>query len=307
MSDRSRWLRLIVGNVAGAATFSGGAGWQSGGLSLEALTDPAIRLYSRPARCLYTGVAADDLAATEVVVDLGRAQAISAIHLDGLVNMPPGAEIRLIGAADAAFTINADLQDSGFVPWCPRIHRTRDLAWTRSNTWSGRPTPAELAAYGARYTYLPARTWSARYIKIQSRLNVATPGHFDWGYLFIGQALTQAHNIALGRTLSPEARDIVTETPSGHEVIGVRRPGLRLTTSWDILSKDEAMTLVDVGMTHGAALPVVVIPEGGDLRHRMRESFLARMKRPPEPSHWANDGDGGLWSALNFELRKVIA
>ena len=284
MSDPSTFGRLYAGN---AVTELSGVVWSGGtwALPLSHLADDRITAF--PARCVLTGVDETDRARAQFVVDFGAVINVWGVLIEHFSGAD-GAEVKVTKAMDAGFS--QDVVTSGWAKWNRRTYDSIDLPWygSAADWWTGTPSAQELDTWGRRaWVSSGEAPWTGRYLRIEIAPHVAAPVDLDLGYLFVPTKRWRPdRNHALGRDMTPGARDIVEETPSGYRVVDMRRPRRRHTIPYEVMSKTAAMDLAGIGAQAGQSKPVLFLPEPGDPLNAYRDTFLGQFVGLPGARQW---------------------
>lgn len=275
MVARARWA---LANLADKATIYNPVPGAWDGITN--LTDP--RIINAPATCLWPA----NPAASSIWLSFGRRQSFDFLALFAH-DLSVAARLRVTTGSDAGLTVG--VRQTDWFPVIPRLHRTwpkageKSLSWSAPNFWTGRPTTAELSAYGrGRPLVLPSKM-SGKYVRIEIDDPLASDGSYSIGYLYVAELLTPSVSFASGAQPGIEWRTVVDQSPAGHPIFEERRAARRWRVPYRGVDKETWATLYDTATVGGAKQLVVFLP-GDDPAHELREVYLARLAVPTSGS-----------------------
>lgn len=275
--------RLAARNLAALGTLSGGAWADAAGLGLGMLLDD--RLVTHPARCLDVTTVDDDDRPTgsRLTLTFPRRQRVDRVNLF-TTTLSRDARYWVEFYDDAGAT--EVLRTSGWRDVFGRIYSTAGREWEDVNWWDGRVTEEDLDTYPRNLLHVEAASVSCRALTLWLDDRGRT-ADLDIGYLYVAADWQPTYNYDLGAGHTMGFRDVVDELPSGYRQTERRRPRRGQRVTFSDLSKDEALRLYDIGMRAGQVDPVVFAPDPTDLRHGLRETYLAVLADPTEPVRWS--------------------
>lgn len=286
VTSTARGGLLFLDNLALAATLSGGT-WAK---PLSNLIDPRLR--GRPARCTL----ATDLAASQMLITLGRPQTITGLAIVDHT-MPSDALFRITTYSDvAAGTV---WQQTGWLEADEQAVPYEERAFDDDTFWTGK---ALLAGYPKLLLHLPDEPLWGEALRIELDARGATAGSFDLGYLSLGRPFEATWNYAHGRRLGATSRTLLDETPGGRLLADLRRTRRGTTVEFLDLTKAEAMRLYDAGMALGTTGPALWVPAPDDVINRQRESKLVTLKDLAEPV----EGDAPDSWTVTLNMQEVL-
>jgi len=268
----NRLGRFTDENLALTAVLEGGQ-W-SPDLPLTNLQDEA-RFVSRPARQLFP----NDPEKARIEATLDRDRTINLVALL-FHTMGPDAEYRLTVAGPGG-TLSVPELETDWTPVHGRMFPSENLPWEEPNWWTGEARPEDLLLYPQHLWILLSPGVTASAIRVE--LRDPTSAYVDVGGLWICGAWSPQFNFDHGRELGLEARSLADEAPSGRVFHEHRQGRRRLTITWSMLDRNEAMRLFDAGARAGVERPVLLLPDVGDSVALIREAFPATFEKPPAP------------------------
>ncbi|WP_279483403.1 hypothetical protein [Aureimonas sp. SK2] len=266
-------MRLLFPNLAYLADLSSPAGgWQAGDLSIDALHDPVLGHVARS-----TGL---DPKKTRVSFALDRPRQVGGLVVLGH-NLSTGARLIVQGAHDAAFTDIVFNPGAEPVEVYPRLFRTRDLAWSHPNWFSGKPLVEDLGITTTAAFCLFGRNWTARFWRVVFDDPSNGDGFVDVGKVFLGPAFDPPHNYMFGAALSVQDESRMTQSLGGTRFFDRRGKRRRMEFAFDMLrERREFSRWFDMTARLGITDEVMVIPDPDDIRNLQRRSFCAHLREP---------------------------
>lgn len=195
--------------------------------------------------------------ATNLDFDLGGVKSdIEAIVLHG-VNLTDTASVRITVDNDAG--LGSPQHDSGTIGF--------DV--TRAPAAGLDDTPP----WGRTLVYLPASTWSGRYVRVALTDAGNADGYMEVAYAVIGPVVQPGKAVAWGTSAEWIGEPGVSVARRGHSL------GFRMV--------DEATRrkVLSLGRALQGLGRVTVIPRPADAASWLAEAILARLTRPPEELH----------------------
>lgn len=258
-------------NLAYSATFSGG-GWRAGDLSLDALLDPVLGHVARSVDA--------DPANTQFIIDLGRAEEVGGLHLLGHNGSTRGRAI-IDGSRFPDFREVHWNAEAVAIDFFPRLFRTRDLPWSHSNWFSGKPTARQIGRTTAQLVHLFPRNKALRYWRVRCIDPLNPDGFFQLGKVMIGPRFDFPFNYSIGGNLTIVDDSVVTRSLSGTPYFDERGKRRRMAFNFAYLKgQDQFARHFDLLADLGTTREFMLIENPDDSRNLQRSSFCAHLTQP---------------------------
>lgn len=259
---------LAFNNRADSAVLSGGS-WTTG-LPLGNLKTRILNQPARSANALE--------ASTQFSVTFPTAFRVNALSLSKH-NLDADATWRIRAFSDSGFSTET-YSSGGFEKvWQPYTGEG-DEAWESTSFWDGRVTYEDAKGYIWHAIKIIAGNIESRYWKIEI-INPTNPaGYIEIGRLFMAAAWSPKYNFSYGASIQFEDRSEVEESADGTEHYLRKTPYRIIRMSLDFLTTDEAMRgVLDLQRTMGVTGEVLVVWDPSEIEHRVRRSFLGRLRQ----------------------------
>lgn len=217
------------------------------------------------------------LASTQLTCDLGKPRSVRVVALCGN-NLSPDARYRVTACAAADFAVLE--YDSGWLSVWPPVYLPEQREWEEDNWWDGLITSEDFVNYPRNLIHVAAQTEWARYWRIELSDTANPDGYVQAARLYIATGFQPSKNVSYGASLGVTDLSSIQQMDNGGEVSRQRARRRVLSASLDWLTDDEAMVQVlELSLRAGSARQLLVLRDPGDLMHRHRNAFLARMQR----------------------------
>lgn len=281
---------IAYGNRCDEATLSGGS-W----LASLPLANLQNRLIAKVARSNGTSTAA-----TQFVVDLGRARRIGVLALIGN-NLTVVSNVRVIG--DDAADFASPLYDSGWVQvWPSGMIPQELLEWEDDNFWRGTLSDQARAGYQSPFVHRVQGLPSLRYWKVLIDDTTNSDGYVHIGRLFLSDVWQPELGPIVGASLAIEDTSQSEASVGGSEYFDLRaRPRVH-RFELKAMTRDEAYSrVVDLQKLQGVSGEVLIDPDYADAINRPRRSFVGRMANL---APLVDTGNGRF--DTSFEIREIF-
>lgn len=279
-------VMLAYPNRAQAATLTGGS-WQA------PLVNMQTGLLSEVARSTSLSASHTKF---NIALDTDRKVMLVALCRHSL-SSPANYRVKAGSSAGAS-----DLYDSGWLPVWPDTYPYETLDWEDNTWWTGQADDEEIAAYPSNLIHLLPGYVFTRFWTVELSDPTNSAGYVEIGRLFVSDRWQPAVNFSWGATLGVEDATTVEESDSGVEFFrqGVRRRVARLGLDW--LSQNEALTnALGLQRKAGVSGEVFLLWQPDDVVHRMRHSFLGRLRNLS-----AIEFASVAQSRAAFEIREIV-
>lgn len=279
-------LFLACPNRGDGATLTGGS-WQTG---LAPLQTRPLADVARSTNLLLTSTRFD--------IDHGQLRAVNFV---GLVrhNFATAAKVRITAGNVAG---GADLYDSGWLDAWPSVRPRETMTWYAPMWWDGRLPEEDRQGLSADYAHVLALPVLARYWRVEIDDQANAAGYVEIGRLFIADGWAPAINIDHGSSLGWEDKTQIDEADSGAEFFAKRPRRRVLRCRMSHMQTDEAMgRAFDLQRLLGTSGELYAIYDTDDTMHRMRRSFLGRLRQLSAIEHVSYDRHG-----VPFEIQEII-
>lgn len=256
-------------NRADDATLSGGS-WTVG----LPLTNLQNRVLSNPARSSDALVVS-----TKFNVTLDKARPVRVI---GLIrhNISTGGLHRFTAYSDAGRTTL--VYDSGWLDTWPAIYDVEDLEWEDDNFWELTISEEDRAGFQWNVFHCPTDLVYERYWTVEVNDTDNDDGYVEIGRLFVGNSFSPDTNMSYGQSIGYESRSSVEEAWDGTEYFDERLAPRVIRFSFEWLSTDEAMRVLDIQRVSDITKELAVIYDPDETAQAVRRSFLGRIRKLSE-------------------------
>lgn len=214
-------------------------------------------------------------------------------------NLSRSATYRLTAGSAADL---ADLYDSGWLDVWPAIYPQSTLGWDSPSWWDGRIAEEDRAGYPANLVHVLSATVFARYWRLELSDADNPAGYVEAGRLYLAEQWQPIVNCSWGYGIGWEDKSGVEETLDGVEYFD-QRPRYRVARfQLQHMSTDEAYgQAFELQRRQGVTGEVFLLSDPDDAIHRMRHSFLGRV-RQLSPIEYASYNR----HVTAFEIKEIV-